>query len=61
MKGKYIENKTSIMKWRLNNNDKYKEAQLNYYYNNKDKCNRSRMKRYEWTKISRIFREILID
>ena len=61
MKGKYEENKESIMKWRNNNKHKYNEAQLKYNHNNKEKCNEARLKRYYWAKISKIFRNILIE
>ena len=61
MKGTYEDNRECIMKWRANNLDRYRETQMNYYNNNKDKCNKARHKRYVWAKISQTFRNILID
>ena len=61
MKRKYEETKQSIMKWRSNNIEKYRETQMNYYNNNKDKCNKARQKRRVWAKIAQTFRNILID
>lgn len=60
MKGLYQNNIKSIMNWRENNLDKYREQQLNYHHKNKDHLNQKRKKRYEWSKISKIFRDILI-
>ena len=65
MKGKYTENKESIMAWRANNKEKYKEYQKEYqlelYKKNKEQNNQARLKRYYWNKIATIFRNILID
>ena len=65
MKGLYNKNKDSIMNWRENNKEEYMKYQRTYqrelYHKNKDENNRNRMKRYNWAKISLIFRNILLD
>lgn len=65
MKGLYEKNKECIMNWRDNNKESYMEYQRNYqrerHHLHKEENNRNRTKRYNWTKISTIFRNILLD
>lgn len=65
MKGLYNKNKESIMNWRENNKEEYMKYQRIYqrelYHKNKEENNRNRIKRYNWAKISLIFRNILLD
>jgi hypothetical protein len=53
------------MSWRENHKEEYLEYQRTYqrqlYNKNKDLNNRNRTKRYNWAKISLIFRNILLD